>query len=246
MASLGVLALGLSLAAIMPFRVTALETLNVTESATDLAQVSPSPAPSPPVETLVDPEIIEDSPVLQRWLEEIPDVRSQLRHDPAFRTRARVGYTQLPSTEPDEGVYVGVEDVFIGRTGLTVNGDYQQAFEGDRQSYGGDLRYYIRPLGSSINMAPLVGYRHLETDDYTTEGVNVGIRLMLALSRTGAADISLSQSWVNPGNEDEVGLTTLSFGYALTHTMRVSTDLQRQNAHESKDSRFGIGLEWMF
>ncbi|MBD2461065.1 hypothetical protein H6G89_08425 [Oscillatoria sp. FACHB-1407] len=224
-----------------------LEAVGVSDSATDLAQAAPNPSPAPTVEPLdIAPEVIEDSPVLQRWLEEVPDVRSQMRHDPAFRTRVRLGYTELPSTEPDGGVYVGVEDVFLGRTGLTVSGEYQRALEGDRQSYGGDLRYYVRPLGSSINVAPLVGYRHLETDEYTTEGVNVGLRLMLALSRTGAADVSLSQSWVDPGGESEVGLTTLSFGYAVTRNLRVSTDIQRQNAAEDKDSRFGIGLEWMF
>ncbi len=244
----GVAAFGLSFGAIANATpVPELEAVGVSDSATDLAQAAPNPSPAPTVEPLdIAPEVIEDSPVLQRWLEEVPDVRSQMRHDPAFRTRVRLGYTELPSTEPDGGVYVGVEDVFLGRTGLTVSGEYQRALEGDRQSYGGDLRYYVRPLGSSINVAPLVGYRHLETDEYTTEGVNVGLRLMLALSRTGAADVSLSQSWVDPGGESEVGLTTLSFGYAVTRNLRVSTDIQRQNAAEDKDSRFGIGLEWMF
>jgi hypothetical protein len=86
----------------------------------------------------------------------------------------------------------------------------------------------------------------VEGDSYSTDGVNVGVRLQLQLSRTGAADIALSQSWVNPGSDsEEVGLTTLTFGYAVTDHLRLSTDLQKQNAPQQKDSRVGIGLEWM-
>lgn len=140
---------------------------------------------------------------------------------------------------------MGVEDVFLGRSPLTVSAEYQAAFDRSIESYGADLHYYVLPLGSNINLAPTVGYRHIETDRDTTDGVNVGLRLMLALSRTGAADILLTQSWVAPGSESEVGLTTLSVGYAVTPNLRVSADVQQQNAPQRKDSRVGIGLEWM-
>jgi hypothetical protein len=90
-----------------------------------------------------------------------------------------------------------------------------------------------------------VGYRNLETGDYSTDGVNVGARLLLVLSRTGAADVSLTQSFVSPGSSEEVGITTLSFGYAVTRNLRLSTDIQKQNSREEKDSRVGIVLEWM-
>lgn len=194
----------------------------------------------------LDPAVVEESPVLQRWLQEVPDVLSEIRQDPSFRTRVRLGYSQLPSTGQAGGFNVGVEDVFVGRTGLTVSGDYHQTFEGDRRTYGADLRYYVRPLGSYVNLAPVVGYRHLETDQYQTDGVNVGLRLMLALSRTGAADLSLTQSWVNPGSSsEEVGITTLSAGYALTQHLRLATDIQKQNSRQARDSRVGIVLEWM-
>ncbi len=186
---------------------------------------------------------IEGSPVLQRWLHQVPNILEEIAKDPSFRTRLRLGYH--PSTEQARGVNVGVEDVFIGRTGLTVSGEYQAAFNAERTVYGGDLRYYVLPLGGYINVAPVVGYRHLETDAYLTNGVNVGVRLLLVLSRSGAADISLTQSWVAPGTDQEVGLTTLSVGYAFTRNLRLSTDIQQQNARQSKDSRVGIVLEWM-
>jgi hypothetical protein len=194
----------------------------------------------------LDPQILENSPVLQRWTEEIPDVLSEIRNDPSFRTRLRVGYSQFPSSDQAGGIHLGVEDVFIGRSHLTVSADYQAALQGAREAYGSELRYYALPLGSSVNIAPVVGYRRVEGDSYSTDGVNVGLRLQLQLSRTGAADMALTQSWVNPGSDsEEVGLTTLTFGYAVTDHLRLSTDLQKQNAPQQKDSRVGIGLEWM-
>ncbi|NET54098.1 MAG: hypothetical protein F6K09_37420, partial [Merismopedia sp. SIO2A8] len=34
----------------------------------------------------LSPEIIEGSPVLRRWLEEVPNVLEEIRHQPSFRT----------------------------------------------------------------------------------------------------------------------------------------------------------------
>jgi hypothetical protein len=223
---------------------------SITVGETQVSQTTPAPqpqaTPKPAVEQLdLKPEIIENSPVLQRWLREVPNVLEEIRNDPSFRTRLRLGYSQFPSTGQAAGFNVGVEDVFIGRTGLTVSGDYQRSFNGNREAYGADLRYYVLPLGSYVNIAPQVGYRNLTTGNFSTDGVNVGARLMLALSRTGAADVSLTQSFVSPGSNEEVGITTLSVGYAVTRNLRLSTDIQKQNSREDKDSRVGIVLEWM-
>lgn len=193
----------------------------------------------------IDPAIVEDSPVLQRWSEEVPNVLSEIRNDPSFRTRLRVGYSQFPANEQASGFNVGVEDVFLGRSRLTVSGNYQRTFNGEREAYGADLHYYVLPLGSSINIAPVVGYRHIGTDRYATDGVNVGARLRIIPSRTGAADITLTQSWVAPGTDEEVGISTLSFGYAVTRDVRIATDLEKQNAPARKDSRIAVVLEWM-
>jgi len=223
---------------------------NIAAGETLLSQTEPTPqpqaTPNTPAQQLdLSPEIIENSPVLQRWLRQVPNVLEEIRNEPSFRTRLRLGYSQFPSTGQAAGFNVGVEDVFIGRSGLTVSGDYQRSFNGDRESFGTDLRYYVLPLGGYVNVAPQVGYRNLTTGNFSTDGVNVGARLMLALSRTGAADASLTQSFVSPGSHDEVGITTLSFGYAVTQNLRLSTDIQKQNSREDKDSRVGIVLEWM-
>jgi len=209
---------------------------------TPVTGASPTETPPTAAQLNLDPAILENSPVLQRWLQEVPDVQADIRHDPAFRTRVRLGYSTFPSRNAS-GITVGIEDVFVGRSGMTASADYQIAH--DRQTYGADARYYVLPLGSYVNVAPTAGYRHVESDRDSIDGVNLGVRLMLSLSRTGAADASLSQSFVAPGTGDEVGITTLSFGYALTRHLRLSTDLQQQNAPHSKEHRVGVSLEWM-
>jgi hypothetical protein len=192
----------------------------------------------------LDPAVIEGSPTLQRWLDNIPDVANEIRHRPSFRTRLRVGYAQFPSTGQIGGAMAAVEDVFVvPGTGLTASADYSRSWNGQRESYGGEARYYLLPLGGYFNLAPTVGYRSLSTPAYQTDGLDVGLRLMLVPSRGGGADLALSQRWVTPGSEDEVGITSLAIGYAVTRQLRVGTDFQLQNSRFGQDSRLGLLLE---
>ena len=193
----------------------------------------------------LDPKIRQESPVLERWLEKIPDIAEDIRRDPSFRTRIRLGYAEFPSTDNSSGVILGVEDVFFGQTSLTLSGDYQTAFNGKRTAIGANLQYYLLPLGDYVNLAPMVGYRYIQTGNYSTDGLNLGLKLKLALSRTGAADITVSQSFISPGGANEVGLTTLSVGYAITSNLRLAADIQAQNSRARKDSSLGILLEWL-
>ncbi|EPF21160.1 MAG: hypothetical protein EWV58_13435 [Microcystis aeruginosa Ma_MB_F_20061100_S19] len=193
----------------------------------------------------LDPKIRQESPVLERWLEKIPDIAEDIRRDPSFRTRIRLGYAEFPSSDNSSGLILGVEDVFFGQTSLTLSGDYQTAFNGKRTAIGGNLQYYLLPLGDYVNLAPMVGYRYIQTGNYSTDGLNLGLKLKLALSRTGAADITVSQSFISPGGDNEVGLTTLSVGYAITPNLRLAADIQAQNSRARKDSSVGILLEWL-
>ena len=192
----------------------------------------------------INPEIIESSPVLQRWLQEIPDLEAEIKHDPSFTTRWRFGYSFF-STDNESGFKLGVEDLFVGNTPVTVSASYQSNFDGDRQTWGADLHYYLLPLGSYVNISPVVGYRNVEIDNYETDGVNVGLRLILPLSRSGAADVSLTQTFVSPGGDDEVGTTSVSLGYAVTPNLRISSDVERQNTREDNETRISILLEWI-
>ena len=192
----------------------------------------------------LSPEIMENSPVLQRWHKEVPDLLEEIKNDPSFRTRIRLGYNQFPSSNNTSGLGIGIEDLFIGKSSLTLSGDYETSFS-NRQSGGVNANYYLLPLGSYINIAPVVGYRYIQTNDYHTQGMNVGAKIMLALSRSGAADLAFSQSFISPGSDNEVGISTLSVGYALSNNLRISTDLQQQNSRAQKDNQVGLYLEWM-
>ena len=194
----------------------------------------------------LDPEIIEASPTLQRWLESVPNVANEIRHQPSFRPRLRAGYVQYPSTGQVGGFGAAVEDVFVvPGTGLTASANYSRSWLGQRESYGGEVRYYLLPLGGYVNIAPTLGYRALTTPTYQTDGLDVGLRLMLVPSRGGGADLALSQEWVAPGSDREVAITSLEIGYAITRQLRLGTEFQLQNSSFGQDSSFGLALEWL-
>ncbi len=219
--------------------------INLPVTAQEVTKTSNTESEGVATEIDLPPEVIEESPVLQRWLKKVPNVGEEIRHDPSFATRFSVGYTLFPSTDNASGINLAIEDIFINRTNLTVSLDYYTAFNGDRSAAGADLHYFLLPLGNYVNFAPLVGYRYVQSHDFNTDGINLGLRLMLALSRTGAADISLSQSFLSPGGDREVGIISLSAGYAITSKLRLSTDLEFQNSQAATDNRFGFNLEWL-
>lgn len=194
------------------------------------------------------PDTVENSPVLQEWLQETPDVLSTIHHEPSFPARLQVGYALFPSSRDEQGLAIGIEDVFVGDLPLTVNVDYVANFDGedqDREAYGAHLRYYVLPLGSYVNMAPIVGYRHVEAVDYRESGVQVGFQVKVVPSRGGGADFAYTQTWVSPTDNDAVMITQLEFGYGLTERLRLATDVEWQFAPGATDSRLGIGLDWM-
>lgn len=193
----------------------------------------------------VAPDIIESSPVLQRWLEDVPDIATDIQHDPAFRTRVRLGYSEFPSADDVGGVYVGVQDVFVGQTPLTLSADYSVSSDGELAEIGADAQYYLLPLGWYGNVAPVIGYRSVDTPDFHSAGINLGLKIILIPSRTGAADLSLTQTWIAPGTDQEVGLTTFSAGYAIAEDIRIGTDIQTQNTRDRQESRVSLLVEWM-
>lgn len=193
----------------------------------------------------LDPATVEGSPTLQRWSDGTPDILSDIRHDPSFRTRIQAGYAVFPSSDGSSGFTVGIEDWFVGNTALTVSGDYQRNSRGERESYGADLRYYVLPLGGYINVAPVLGYRNIRTDNFQIDGLNLGFQVKVIPSRGGGADFAYTQTWVAPGNGDTASTTEFEFGYALTDQLRVSTEVEWQFTPGETDSQVGIGLEWM-
>ncbi len=191
----------------------------------------------------IDPEIIKGSPVLQRWLKQIPDVGAEIQNDPSFRPRVRIGYSQYPANGQAGGWDASVKEVLLDRSGIALNADYHG--RGNRSSYGIEANYYVLPLGGYFNVAPVVGYRKIDTDAYQRDGLNVGAKLLLVPARGGGGDIALQQTWLRLGTAEEVGISSISTGYALTNQLRLSGEIQWQNSREIQESRVGIGLEWM-
>lgn len=197
----------------------------------------------------LSPQLIQESPVLQKWLKNVPNVAEDIKHDPSFRTRIGIGYAEFPSFEHHGGINIRVEDIFIGKTNLTLSGDYETSFDNrqeERREAGGiNLQYYVLPLGSYVNAAPIIGYRSIRTNNYDENGFNLGAKLIFPLSRTGASDLSVSQTFISPGEDNEVGITTLTFGYAITSEIRLATEIEKQNSRVKKDSQVSIFLEWL-
>lgn len=203
------------------------ETPNITTPITTTPSpiLPPSPQPS-----------WQDSPVLQRWQQQIPNVLMDIENDPSFRTRWRLGYGE---SNQQGRVNLGVEDIFLGDR-LTLSGDYQS---GNHPSYGAELRYYLLPLGNYVNAAPVLGYRQINSQDLTASGVTVGGRVQVVLSRPSAADIALTQTWVAPGSRQEIAITNLALGYAITRHVRVGTQWQLESRGGKSDRRWGIFVE---
>ncbi len=191
----------------------------------------------------IDPAIIKESPVLQRWLKQIPDVGAEIQNDPSFRPRVRIGYSQYPANGQAGGWDASVKEVLLDRSGIALNADYHG--RGNRNSYGVEANYYVLPLGGYLNVAPVVGYRKIDTDAYQRDGVNVGAKILLVPARGGGGDLALQQTWLKVGTAEEVGISSISTGYALTNQLRLSGEIQWQNSREIQESRVGIGLEWM-
>lgn len=209
------------------------------------ATISQSLAPQPTASPLdLDPKTINDSLILQRWIDNAPDIAADIENDPSFRTRMGVQYLSVRSTHHAPNFNVSIKDLRLGHTHATINADFHMA-SNSYQTWGADLHYYVYPLGSYINIAPVVGYRDLKTNFHSTSGTNLGFRLLLVLTHGGGTDISFTQTWIALGSDEEAGLSTLSFGYALNKQVRLSTNLQRQNTKRGVNSHIGVGIEWM-
>ena len=189
-------------------------------------------------------EIVNSSKVLQKWTRKVPNILEEIKYIPSFKTRIGLGYTEFPSNKHIGGFVVRAEDAFLGKKGFSISGDYKTSFT-KRDAGSINLQYYLLPLGYYFNVTPVLGYKTISTNNYSEDGLNVGGKLIFALSRSGASDISITQTFLSPGSINEVGVINLSFGYAVTSNMRLLTEVKKQNSRVKKDSQVSLLLEWM-
>jgi hypothetical protein len=190
----------------------------------------------------IEPQILQNSPTLRQWMRQVPNVLESIENDPSFKPRLSISYTELDNSSHPGGLSIGIEDMPIGQTGLTVSADYTTLFS-NRQSGGLNLQHYLLPMGSYVNITPVVGFRSLVDESYNVDGVTIGAKLILALSRNGAADISFSQTFTSPGTVDEAGIWKVKVGYALTSRLRFTADVQQQNTPFNHTRYFSLGWE---
>ncbi len=184
-------------------------------------------------------DIIENSPVLRRWLVDPPDVLDDIYNNPSFNSKVRLGLT---SRDRSFGFAVGLQDLFLGKSPLTVSANYQQEFSGRETDLNADLKYYLLPLGGYFNIAPQIGYRYIDFFGETVSGVDVGIQGILILSpRT--ADLRLSQTFTAPRSDRETSITTLSTSYALNNRLSLGSNIQWRRSPVRSDSTIGFYLE---
>jgi hypothetical protein len=188
------------------------------------------------------PPQIRTSPTLQKWLQQAPDVRREIANDPSFRTRLRTGYS-LTNPGASSSVVFGVEDFRLGQTPIALSAHGNVG--GTVRSWGLDAQAYVLPLGGYVNLAPVVGWRSLSTATAQSQGVNLGAKVLLVPSRGGGADLSLQQTWVNLGTDQEVGIGKISVGYAIAPKLRLATDLERWQGRSIFETRATVLLEWM-
>ena len=182
-------------------------------------------------------EDIENSPVLRRWLEEPPDILGEIRNDPAVPMRVRVGLAS------NREWTVGVEDITLYDR-VTLSGDYRRAFdEQSDEEYGAALRYYVLPRGSYFNVAPQLGFRHLELNDGLTEGLLAGVVGTIALA-PGAADLVVGYGLVEPFSGDEATVGSVTAAYHVTESLRLAGQVNWRHTVFKDDISVGVMLEW--
>ena len=185
-------------------------------------------------------QVIESSPVLRRWLENPPDLLEDIYKMPSFNSKVRVGIT---SRNNSLGIEAGFEDFSVGSSPLTVSGHYQTELSGRESEIQANLRYYVLPLGSYWNLAPIVGYRQFnQSDRPQISGLDIGLQGSLVLS-PHSSDLRLSHIFTDPTGNLEMSTTTLSTSYAITNNLRLGTKIEWRRSPLIYDSRVGILLE---
>ncbi|MEN9229829.1 MAG: hypothetical protein Q6L68_02890 [Thermostichus sp. DG02_5_bins_236] len=188
----------------------------------------------------LDGQIVEDSPVLRRWLQNPPNLLEEIRNTPVLPTRLQANF------ESSSHWRIGLQDLRLADR-LTLSGDYRQsADEPEDRQYGSEIRYFLAPIGSNFNLAPQLGYRALEQEDRSLSGMSYGAFAVLAFA-PGAADLTGSYSWILPREQQEgqATLAEVTAAYAISPSFRLSARYSLRHSTLTRESSLGFGVEWI-
>lgn len=201
-----------------------------------LAWLITSCAAETPPAVVLEASLVEQSPVLQRWLANPPNVLNLIRETPVLPLRLRLG-----AVGADSGS-VGLEDIALGSR-LTLSGDYRWQTDATTD-YGLHLRYYLRPRGRRFNLAPEIGFRDLSSPLGSSSGVAVGLGSTISLA-PGTADLSLSYRILNITRDRETTFASATAAYSLSRSVRLAAHYSWINSPWERDQRLGLFLEWI-
>ncbi|MEN9203809.1 MAG: hypothetical protein Q6K80_07520 [Thermostichus sp. DG_1_6_bins_120] len=188
----------------------------------------------------LDGQIVEDSPVLRRWLQNPPNLLDEIRNTPVLPTRFQASF------ESSSHWRISLQDLRLANR-LTLSGDYRQsAAEPENRQYGSEIRYFLAPMGSKFNLAPQLGYRVLEQKEHSLSGISYGAFAVLALA-PGAADLTGSYSWIltQQPQEEQATLTEVTAAYAISSSFRLSARYSLRHSTLTRESSLGFGVEWI-
>ncbi len=185
----------------------------------------------------LDSQVIEQSPVLRRWLVSPPNVLEEIRTLIARPTRIQVGYVARNQW------FLGVDDLYLGsQVSLSGEYDHWQLPTAELQQFSAALRYFLAQPGSRLNLAPQAGYRTISaTGTDPIQGLEIGATAVVVLAPQ-TADLSLDYRWL-PGSRAATTLS-LTTAYALSRDFRLATRYRWQNNAFVKDFQVGLVLEW--
>ncbi len=192
------------------------------------------------IELGLDSEVVESSPVLQRWLTDPPDLLDEIRNTPAVPTRLQAGVDV-------SGWSLGISDLYLFNR-LSLSSSYHQSFDRPQDAtFGSNLRYFVAPVGSRLNLAPQVGYGRLDQFERSLKGPQFGAYVVLALD-PGAADLTLSYNWLEPDHSTQEGRATvgeITTSYALSPSTRLAARYTWRHSTITKDQDLSLILEWV-
>lgn len=217
------------------------------EEGEDSSSLQDPEAPSPALESGtplaiqlgLDSEVVESSPVLQRWLSDPPDLLDEIRNTPAVPTRLQAGIDV-------SGWSVGLSDLYLVER-VSLSSSYRQSFDRPQDAaFGSNLRYFVAPVGSRFNLAPQVGFGRIDQFERFLSGPQYGAYLVMALD-PGAADLTMSYSWLDPNRSTQEGAATvgeITAAYALSQSTRLATRYTWRHSTITKDQDLSLILEW--
>ncbi|NJL99801.1 MAG: hypothetical protein HC924_13830, partial [Synechococcaceae cyanobacterium SM2_3_2] len=102
------------------------------------------------------------------------------------------------------------------------------------------------PFGIPGERISSLGYRQLHQSDQDWGTVQLGAHAVF-IPASGAADLTVSYSWLTPTDADQPTstLAQVTTAYTITPDLRVGARYRYEGNHLDQDATFGLIVEWI-